>query len=684
MKRNTFVAFSCFLGLLFFCFLPNTNVYGATIKATNGVLDLSNSKISKHKLSGQWEFYWNELIPPKALKKRVSPKIYTPIPHQWKDVIHNGQKLSSFGYATYRLQIILPDNEVGTVKAISLPNIASNYKVWVNGELMAEAGQVGVTEKTSIPANSSILFSFVPHEKTIELVLHVSNFSQRKSGIWSYIEFGNQQEIINKSLNYSIINGFLVGSLLIIGVYHFVMYLFRTKEILNLFFSMTCIALVFRILFLEGNMSSLVFPNAPWEIKQKVEYISSFISMTFFNYYLHYFLGFKLRTIYLKGVCIFHILLSLFVLLTPGKISTLILPYYSVVLIIIFFNLVLLSSYVLRTKDRTYQFNFIAISIFFIFIVNDVLYYLNFIQSVDLVPIGLLLYIFLQAILLSIRISKSFNHEEQLKEELTKINSNLETEVENRTKEIVQINNQLQHALNARLDLISSISHEMRSPLTTIKSYTKGIIDGIINDEYKKHSKTIYEETIFMERMLDDLFELSLLELEQYKFYFELVEPVPYFKKLFQKYHYEVTQSKLDFKLEVRTNKQVQINIDTIRMEQVFINLIRNALKNTNEGSITVEINCDFDFVSVSIIDTGVGIDPQMIPAIFTKFIKMNNEKNMKSSGIGLSICKEIVKTHGGEMNVTSSLGHGSNFTFTIPAIHTLSCEDKQTILEHA
>lgn len=672
---------------LIFLYLLLQIVYSqeTSIEANKGILDLTKTDDTQHNLSGEWEFYWGELLTPEDFKKQSIPVSYTVVPHQWHDVILDGEKLSRFGYATYRLTILFPKEDLGTVKAVALPNIASSYQVWINGDLIVQTGRVGTTENSAEPANESNILSFIPYEQSNELVIQVSNYAQRKSGIWSKIELGNQREILNEKINNFIMNGLIIGGLLVIGIYHFVMYCLRRKEKSSLFFSLTCIGLAVRILFLEGIMTGLYYPNASWELELKFEYISTYLAVTFFNYFIHYFLGYQNRRIYLKSILIIHCLLAIFVLITPGKISTLILPYYSIFLVVTFLNLLFLSFKALKHKQKTYLFNFIAICLFSICLLNDCLYYLDFVHTTDLVPFGLLAYVFFQAILLSARITNSFNKEELLREELKEINSNLEGIVKKRTEETIEINKQLQNSLNARIDLISSISHEMRSPLTTIKSYSKGMIDGIIKDDNQQYVQMIHEETIFMERMLDDLFELSFLELRQYKFYFEKVEPKVYFKKLYEKYHYEVVQSGLQFHFRIMKNENIEIMIDPIRMEQVFVNLVRNALKNTEKGSISIEISCETTFLSFSIIDTGDGIKPELLPLIFTKFIKDDNKRNLKSNGIGLSICKEIVKTHGGDISVSSVVGEGSRFTVIIPARNEHSVEIEEGIaLEHS
>lgn len=653
-------------------FVPNEALAkeDITTKAKQGVFDARALQGHRVNLSGEWEFYWKQLLTPNDFSVKTMSETYANIPHQWGDMKLEGKSLSEFGYATYRLTLLVPNEEIGQYQAISLPNIASSYRIWIDGVLSESVGKVGKTEEASQPANSSKVISFTPKSSKVEIVIQVSNFSQRKGGLWSNIIFGKQTDIVKEKNNYYVISGLLIGSLVIISIYHFVMYVYRRKEKSVLFFSLTCLGIALRTLVLEGNISSTLFPYFPWEFEVKVEYISTFVALAFFNYYVHNFLKIENHSLFLKGILAIHILLAIFVLLTPTKIYSLILPYYSMIIIFVFLTLIYVSTRALFAKKAGSLWHFIGIFVFFLTIVNDIFYYLNILHTTDLAPFGLFFYLFVQAILLAARISESFNREEEMTNKLNEINVNLENIVHERTEELVIMNSELQKSLNARKELISSVSHEMRSPLTTIKSYTKGVIDGVFKTSTKAPLQLVYDETIFIERMIDDLFELSLLELRQYTFYYEKTEPVAFFYKLFKKYDFEVTQAELEFQFHVNNQMDVEINIDPIRIEQVFVNLLRNALRHTTKGSITIELTCSLKYISLSIKDTGTGIDEGELPMVFTKFFKGNYLTSKKNSGIGLTVCKEIIETHGGTISVKSRKGEGSTFTFDLMTVH--------------
>lgn len=658
--------------LMLSMFIPNAALAKTTpaLQAEQGILDAKAWQGQRIHLSGEWEFYWKQLLTPADFKVPTMEKSYASVPHQWGDMELKGRPLSKFGYATYRLTILLPNKEIGQNQAILLPNIASSYRIWIDSALRESVGKVGTTEDTSKPANSAKVITFVPTASKVEIVIQVTNFSQRKGGMWSNIELGHQDDLVKAKANYYIISGIIIGSLFIISIYHLVMYINRRKEKSVLFFSLTCLGIAIRVLFLEGNISSTFFPYFPWEVEVKIEYISIFFALASFNFYVHYFLKIGNHSRYLNGILALHIMLAVFVLLTPVKIYSLILPYYSMIIIFVFLVLLYVSIRALWAKKAGSFWNFIGIFIFFLTIINDILYYTNSIDTIDLAPTGLFLYLFVQAILLSARISDSFNREEEMTLQLHEMNANLEEGiVQGRTEELLSMNAELQKSLDARKELISSVSHEMRSPLTTIKSYTRGMLDGLINTSTNTPLQLVYEETIFIERMIDDLFELSLLELRQFTFYYQKVEPISFFYKLFKKYHFEVMQAKLNFQFQVKNRIDVEIYIDPIRLEQVFVNLLRNALKHTPQGGIIIELICASQSIRLSVIDTGTGIEEEELPRVFTKFFKGQHSSSSKNSGIGLAICKEIIEIHGGTITVDSRRGRGSSFTFELMTI---------------
>ncbi|TQR35371.1 HAMP domain-containing histidine kinase [Lysinibacillus sphaericus] len=224
--------------------------------------------------------------------------------------------------------------------------------------------------------------------------------------------------------------------------------------------------------------------------------------------------------------------------------------------------------------------------------------------------------------------------------------------------------------------LISSISHEVRTPLTTIKAYLDAISEGICPDmdSLMSYIQIMQTNTEKMSRLIDDLFIHTLKELghipvnltEQYSknVFMNILHPIR---------HYVQTAG-IHF-IEPGSIPNILIQVDERRLEQVLSNLITNALKHTTKGdSITVSINIESQLLYINVIDTGNGMLPEDMPFIFERYfrgIQATGETAVKNegAGLGLSICKHIMEAHNGSISFNSTQNVGTTFTLTLPII---------------
>ncbi len=237
--------------------------------------------------------------------------------------------------------------------------------------------------------------------------------------------------------------------------------------------------------------------------------------------------------------------------------------------------------------------------------------------------------------------------------------------------------NELKASKHARDVLLSSVSHELKTPVTSINGYSRALLDNIITspEERENALQLIYSKSLMLERLINDLFQLSKLETNQFSFqYMEMTADV-LCRQLIEKHSYDVITRKLDLSVEVNYEelKGQYIICDPERINQVFSNLLYNAFKHSFEnGKIIMyfQIHKKPAYLLIGITDTGTGISPEDLPHIFERFYKShgtNSVKNQSGSGLGLTISKEIIEAHGGTINVKSTFGKGASFYFTIP-----------------
>ncbi|MEI5921570.1 envelope stress sensor histidine kinase HitS [Bacillus sp. TD10] len=237
---------------------------------------------------------------------------------------------------------------------------------------------------------------------------------------------------------------------------------------------------------------------------------------------------------------------------------------------------------------------------------------------------------------------------------------------------LVKSINDMTDELNAmekmRQEFVSNVSHEIQSPLTSIKGFARALQDDNLSEEKRKHYLTIIEtETTRLSKLSQNLLKLTLLESEEYT-----PEKATY--RLDQQLKQIVLNSEplwaekeieLDLDLE-----KVHITADQESMSQVWINLIHNSIKFTpNGGTITIQLKEQVKLIEVRIRDTGIGISEEQKQHIFERFFKADSSRNRAygGSGLGLAIVKKVVDLHQGEIKVESEEGNGTEFIVCIP-----------------
>lgn len=221
-----------------------------------------------------------------------------------------------------------------------------------------------------------------------------------------------------------------------------------------------------------------------------------------------------------------------------------------------------------------------------------------------------------------------------------------------------------------RQEFISNVSHEIQSPLTSIRGFTQALRNDNISLENKLHYLDIIEaESTRLSKLSDNLLKLASLEADTIKF-----EPRVY--RLDKQVRSiilscEPQWSDKDINMNV-SMEEIEIKADEDMMNQVFINLIRNSIKFTAEGgNISIDLHRQNGTIEFIISDTGIGIAEEDISHVFERFFKADKSRNssIKGSGLGLSIVKKIVDMHHGTINVQSKLGEGTAFTVSLPDV---------------
>ncbi len=219
-----------------------------------------------------------------------------------------------------------------------------------------------------------------------------------------------------------------------------------------------------------------------------------------------------------------------------------------------------------------------------------------------------------------------------------------------------------------RRNLIADVAHELRTPLSNIKGYLEAIRDGVMEPD-DTTIRSLNEEAALLSQLVNELQELSLAEAGELKLVYQAEDIIELVKQAIDPWQPQSKIKGISLSLNLPDNLPM-VNIDWQRINQVMHNLLENAVVHTSKGgSITVAAIRQGDWVEVSVSDTGEGIPAADLPNIFERFYRVDRSRARATggSGLGLTIAKRLVEAHGGKITVSSQLGKGSRFSFTLP-----------------
>jgi len=215
-------------------------------------------------------------------------------------------------------------------------------------------------------------------------------------------------------------------------------------------------------------------------------------------------------------------------------------------------------------------------------------------------------------------------------------------------------------------DFVVNVSHELRTPLTAIKGYVE-TLEEEVDKKGRRYVEVIKRNTERLIAIVQDLLLLSELE-EKESLEIEKVNIKEIVENVIRISEHKLKEKKLDFRVNIE-NDIPPLRADFFKLEQMFVNLIDNAIKYTEKGEISVSAKHDQEKIIIEIKDTGIGIPKEHLNRIFERFYVVDKSRSRKlgGTGLGLSIVKHIVILHKGKIDVESTAGAGTKFTVTLP-----------------
>jgi two-component system sensor histidine kinase ChiS len=626
--------------------------------AEHGELDLSEWDFASSgtvKLQGEWEFYWKQLGTGASLRLPDGGQLVD-IPHVWTDVQRGGVDLPGEGYATYRLRVKLPHGAERL--AFRIPTLSTACLVFVDRQEVARCGKISGDQQSATAAYRPQVLQFEPAGDEIEVAVQISNYTYDRGGMWYALDLGLPDQIRRLRENMMAMDLILIGVFFFMGLYHLCIYMLRPLTRVALFFAVGCLIGAVRLLVINEVVLLNWFPSTPFRLLVMLEYLTYYGGVAAITHYLYELYPGEIRRVVVRIVTLVSTAFILTVFFTPVSFFTSLVGYSHLALLPLIVYLLFGVYRAMRKARDGASLQFWGILFFFLTIIHDIVF--NFFYIFDwfyewntirifkmqIMVLGLFVLVFVQAIVLARRFSKSFTEVERMSERLIALD---------RMKD----------------EFLFNTSHELKTPLHGMINLSEAMRDGAagkLNATQRDHLSSIISVSRRLSSLINDILDFYKLkhgEIHLERRHVSLHSALQTNRAVFQ--HFIADRP-------IRLNMNVpeglpHVYVDENRLLQIFYNLIGNAIKFTERGEVSVSAMQRDREVIVSVSDTGIGIPEDMQEQIFLSFehIGVSVAREYGGTGLGLSITKRLVELSGGTLTVTSALHQGSTFRFTLP-----------------
>lgn len=609
-------------------------------------------------LDGEWEFYPSQWLIENGQLQDLdqSGPTLIELPGKWDEALHT-EESTPYGFGSYRLRLYV-DPEDDFNYSIRIQSIHSSSEIYVNGKLLAKSGQVAESAEDHIAKNLPYSTSFTADENgVIDLVIQVANFEDSRSGgLVRSIKFGSEEAIATET-KFSISMQLLTTIVLLVhAVYALILYVLGDRNKKLLYFSLLIFSIIltttlsndeklFHQLFYIGNVWDFRLANA-------AIMMIAYALLECTNHRKLPFWGkiYPIYTIMVLGT------IGITLLSDPHQVIMLFPVYY----LLFGISVVITAITIFKKITKDIKGNFLLL-ISLIALVHHLLWmqiWRGYGLSLIHYPFDFIISI---SCLAAVWFKDYFN-----------MHAN--------TKELAA---RLQRMNDHKDQFLANTSHEFKNPLHSILNMSQSVLKRekhLLQERSIKELETVLSVGQRLTLLLNDLIDvMSLRE----------GNPRLLKKTIFIQPIVTGVLDMLQFNVEVKSVKIVNqipenfppVVADENRVIQIIFNLLHNAVKYTNEGVISIHAFEKDNRAFIVISDTGIGMDEDMLKRIFMPHEQVSSNMGMIEGGfgLGLSISKQLVELHGGTLDVSSVLGEGSKFTFSLK-LADLKAEEKNEV----
>lgn len=671
---------SIFILILFIC-VSFSQVAGQPM-AEGGVLDLRNYDFRSQgtlKVEGEWHFYWRELIDP--VGQPDAPGTLVHVPSSWQKLEEVVPGISSKGYASYYLEILVPP-EMENI-ALRFTEVFSGSGYYVNGRNIGFNGLPGTNKYQAVFGYSPTMHVVPVRDSVLDLVVHVSNFEHRAGGIRGTVELGTPMQIMSESAERQYRDFFLLGAFLVIGIYFMGLYLMRARLYI-LFFSLIGLVMSFRILIL----SDTTLYAGDWLSgisRLRMEYLSFDILVPLFVLMVRFLFPNDFPRLLFRMILWICGLMIVLVIITPVSLFSQVFPYYMVFVIFtsaaVFYVMGLAWS-----RGRIYAPAFtIGMAVAATGAIIDMLNIADVTESGLVSHFTMFVFLVIYTLVFSGKSNEELRQNQLVAEEILDRNQGLAARMQEKERQLREKSEalgwcvedlrkskeELGMAIDLRNKFLTVLGHDIKAPV----GYAKQVIDMMIAGEIDA------KEQPKMLRLLSGSSNATLNLLENLIYWGRsqsgelrsMAVEFPVGRILAESAElFDLPLKEKNISLVTELPDDTMVFADKEQVKLILRNLVSNAIKFTMTGGRIVlrgESDLSDNVTRIEIEDSGVGISPAELKELLSSHEIHSTEgtRKEKGTGIGLKLCRELAGLNNGFLEVESEPGQGSLFRVILP-----------------
>lgn len=635
VRKTNITYFFIPLFVLFFCltlWYAVQSMSFVSVPAENAVWDLSGLSFDarNYKITGPVAYIPNALLTPEEFETREAEAVV-------------GAPDDAVQYYSSRIRVLLPDDGYYTFSGRS---VDFAHRMYVNGRLVFEMGRPGTSKETSVPDTGRVTLTLKAENGELDIVQQSSNFVHREGGGhsgWNIGPVGNMRDKLASDFRENIV----LGCFFALFFVHTILFLLLRSYRANLYFALFCLTWFLRSGIIGPKVFTVLFPWIPWAVKFRIEYLSIPVTAALMIALLNTLFPGVLQKWFRYALYAISGVSSILFLFSDTVFMSYALPVCEAFYIPAVLYIVVRFIQKQRNISAEQGVFLAGVALFVFAAVHDMLYYngIYIIYVADLTAVSMLMFSFCEAAAIFIATVREVEYAKAQEQRLA-----LENAALGRVNRL-------------RTNMMATISHEMRTPLTVMSVYAQLAVETLrgqnVDEQTAADLAMISEEAKRLADMASGVMTLTKeQENSETRGPIDLVAVIRQTARLCSPM---LAKNKNTLTLDL-PERLPQIHGNAGECAQVLWNLLGNAARHTQNGTVSIRAALDEDNIAVTVSDTGEGITAELLPHIFERSVSGDGER----TGLGLAICKEIVDAHGGEIAIQSAKGQGTSVTFTL------------------